>query len=269
MSEPETHPAAGETPDDGPLLEELRELIGELGQLRAAELLDVSDRTLQRTLASGRLTVHMRDTLKLRRMAAANERALAHIQTLEERIATLTAELREAKGETAERPARATPSRAAPKRAVTPPSPPSVPGTPEPVIGKPEHAVRPWRPWPDVVTPEPEDGEELVYGEAAPLIAEWREAWDELLRAKRRIDRLEAEGRLYELEIALIGKHGMTLPPATYPWRDFVRDDELRRRRQALGDVRADLRRAVVLRVLRRLLTLGVRRRRTGPGEGA
>ena len=44
---------------------------------------------------------------------------------------------------------------------------------------------------------------------------------------------------------ALIGEHGLTLPPFTDPWQDFVRDDELRLREEVLGDVRADRRRAL------------------------
>lgn len=50
----------------------------------------------------------------------------------------------------------------------------------------------------------------------------------------------------------------MTLPPFTDAWPDFVRDDELRLREEVLGDVRTDRRRTLVLRWLRRLLTLGL-----------
>ena len=277
MSEPHTHPAAGGSPDDGPLLEELRDLIGEMGQLRVAALLEVSDRTLQRTLASGRLTMHMRDVLKLRRVSAAHERAQAHIQTLEERVATLTAELREVRGETAapgegvdetaEQPApaappRAVPKRAAPKRAVPPPAPPPVKSAPQPVIGQRNPAARPWRPWPDVVTAEAEEGEELVYGEATPLIAEWRRARaDRLHRSRSRVEQTTAWVRMRELELTLIGEHGLTLPPSTYPWDGLARRSRLRRSEESLRDARRTRRRALCWRFLRRVCTLGAWRR--------
>lgn len=299
MSESPAHGAADGSPDDGPLLESLRELIAEQGAARTAELLEVSERTLQRTLASGRLTVHMRDALKLRGVSAAHERALAHIRTLEERVDTLTAELHEARGGTEEQPASAAPPRtpwagcadtpapwpaqgalrARPPGASPEPGaprdgttrsddapaaapPPAVRDTPEAVIGQPKRVVTPRRAHPELVTLEPEEGEELVYGEATPLIVEWREARACFVdRRNNRVERATGWVRMCERALTLIGEYELTLPLADYPWDDFERRRELQRSEQSLRDARRELRWALCWRFLRRALTFGMWRR--------
>ncbi len=235
--------------DDEQLLTLLRELIQTEGLPETAELLGVSARTLQRTTASGRLTVRMRDALELRRLseksATTNPRdeeadSLAQrLEHLETRVEELAGELRA--------------TRSAP---------------PPPVIGERTTVVtssveepatgRPWRPYPQLITPEPEPGEELVYGEATPTIVAWRRARKEYREATRRLDRLDAERRLWELEIVLIRDHELTLPPASYPWDQFDRRDEVWGLERALADLRRERRRAVLLLWLRRVLTLGL-----------
>ncbi|MDE2747071.1 MAG: hypothetical protein OXI41_13995 [Chloroflexota bacterium] len=119
----------------------------------------------------------------------------------------------------------------------------------------------PLRPYPELVTTESAPGERRFYGEAMPTVAAWRRA-----RARReqasttldRLDRLRADERLLELEIELVGEHGLTLPPAGRPWDGPRRQTELRVTREALGRVRRDRRRAQVVHWLLRLLTLGL-----------
>ena len=41
----------------------------------------------------------------------------------------------------------------------------------------------------------------------------WRQAREEYREARRRLDKLDAERRLWELEIVLIRDHELTLPP--------------------------------------------------------
>ena len=113
-------------------------------------------------------------------------------------------------------------------------------------------------PIPNLITTAPEDGEELAYGEAMPAILAWRQARAEYREARRRLDRLDAERRLWELEIVLIRDHELTLPPASYPWDQFDRRDEVWGLERALADLRGERRRAVVLLWLRRVLTLGL-----------
>ena len=54
-------------------------------------------------------------------------------------------------------------------------STPSVKGALEGPRAQPQ-VKPPRRPYPQLVTVEPEEGEELIYGEAMPAITEWREA---------------------------------------------------------------------------------------------
>ena len=117
---------------------------------------------------------------------------------------------------------------------------------------------RPRRVYPDLVTAEAEPGEDLVYGDAAPaVIVKWREARDAFGAATDALDILNARERRLEVEIELIEKHELTLPPATRPcdWGD--RRQEVRRRNEMLYEVNVDRR---MLR-LRRFLTLGLWRK--------
>ena len=120
-------------------------------------------------------------------------------------------------------------------------------------------AVKPaWRPYRDLVTMEPEPGEEQVYGDATPLIVEWRKVRAEYLDAGDGLSRAIAKERMRELEIELIGERELTLPPRTYPWDSSDRRDELWRRTQALERARVERARAQIRRWTRRVLTLGL-----------
>ena len=114
------------------------------------------------------------------------------------------------------------------------------------------------RRYPQLVTEEAEPGEELVYREATPLIAEWRSQRRTYLDASDSWERLTADVRMTELEIELIDIHQLTLPPADHPWDGIRRHSELRRRHRTLERLRRERRRARVKRWLLRLLTLGL-----------
>ena len=109
-----------------------------------------------------------------------------------------------------------------------------------------------------VVTLEPLEGEQAALGEAAALVVEWRRLRDGEGRRASAVDRARAEERRWELELALIGEHGLVLPPEAEPLHPSRRDDQLRWRRVRLGHVRAARVRAERLRLLRRVLTLGL-----------
>ena len=110
---------------------------------------------------------------------------------------------------------------------------------------------------PQVVTAAPAPGEAAVFGVAAPLIAAWRRARDARTGAADHLTAVKAEERLRELELALIGAYQLTLPPATYPWDDLTRREELHWHRLTLVRVRGERRRAAWRHRLRRVLTLG------------
>ena len=120
--------------------------------------------------------------------------------------------------------------------------------------------VRP-RTYPQLVTPEAEPDEDLVYGDAAPVIVEWRRVRAEFLKTRATLDRTEVQEPMLELEIALVGEHGLTLPPASFPWDEFDRRDKVWERTQDLKRVRAERNRALLRRWLRRVLTFGLWRK--------
>ena len=125
----------------------------------------------------------------------------------------------------------------------------------------------PLRPYPQLVTAEAEPGERRFYGKAIPTIAAWRQVRarrEQASNALGKLDRLRADERLLELELALVGEHGLTLPPAERPWDGLRRQSELRVLRQALGRVRRQRRWAQLRHWAWRLLTLGL----VGRGSG-
>ena len=269
-----------EHPGDERLLAALGELIDHMSRVEAAELLGVSVRTLIRTSSEQRLTARMRDALNLwltrdaerdreagparaedEQLARWVTRIEARVEALEETSGTAREAVPEAvpaEAVHADGPERAAPDPGVPARAG---SRPLVPGVEQPVIGR-GTAAKPRRPYPEVVTLEAEAGEEFVYGRAAPLITAWRRVRAGHLDERRsRVEQAADWVRMCELELALIGEHGLTLPPDSYPWDRFQRRDALHRRQLWLDYARAEQRRALCWRFLRRVLTLGLRRR--------
>ena len=109
-----------------------------------------------------------------------------------------------------------------------------------------------------VVTVGPLEGKEDAFREAVALVAEWRRLRSGDARRGSAVDRARAEERRWELELALIGEHGLALPPETEPLHPSRRDDQLRWRRVTLARVRGQRVRAERLRLLRRVVTLGL-----------
>ena len=117
------------------------------------------------------------------------------------------------------------------------------------------------REFPDLVTLEPAPDDEEVFGEAWPLIVEWRELKAAHPNEGGTLSWLTTEERFLALELTLLEGHGLTLPPATFPLRGFDRNGQVNWRRAALSDTRRALRRRELLRWVRRVLTLGLWRR--------
>lgn len=118
----------------------------------------------------------------------------------------------------------------------------------------------PERRYPDLVTEEPAADDEQAFGAAWPLIEEWRGLWrdHDNRRRRRSLAWLNTEARIRELEVAMLERHGLTLPPETEPLRGLDRGAQLHWRRKALEDTRRALSRRNQLRRARRLLTLGL-----------
>jgi len=259
----------------------LRDVAKDKGKVKAAEALGVSFRTLARAVESGRLTGRMADALErhLREVQGSArepveqkeaeglvgrvERLEADVVKLRDRIDTMQAvvgALQEDQARTLrqwERRLARVEARPVAANGSGAESAPSVRGAPEEVLERPQ--VKPLRrPYPQLVTVEPEDGEELIYGEAMPAITEWRGARGALEEARRRLDQLDARQWMLELEVRLVEDHELTLPPAVYPWDRADRRDEVWRRKQSLADLRVERNRAVLRRWVRRVLTLGL-----------
>ena len=132
-------------------------------------------------------------------------------------------------------------------------TPPSTGADSEP---GPKRRYAPSRPYPQLVTLEAEPNEDLVYGDATPVIVEWRSMRAEFLKTRTTLDRTDLQERMLELELAIVEEHGLTLPPASFPWDKFDRRDQVWERRQDLKRVRAERNRALLRRWLRRVLTV-------------
>ncbi len=101
---------------------------------------------------------------------------------------------------------------------------------------RPKYRVR--REYPSLVTEEPAEDDEEVFGEAWPLIVEWREMTNTHPIKGKGFKWLSEEMRLLTLELILLEEHGMTLPPEKQPLRDFDRSGQTNWRWTALYDTR-------------------------------
>ncbi len=97
------------------------------------------------------------------------------------------------------------------------------------------------REFPDLVTLEPADDDEEVFGDAWPLIVEWRGLKETHPDKGRGLDWLRTEERFMSVELELLEEHGLTLPPAKFPLRGFDRNGQVNWRRTALSDTRRAL----------------------------
>ena len=77
------------------------------------------------------------------------------------------------------------------------------------------------REFPHLVTLEPAEDDEDVFGEVWPLIVEWRELKATHPNEGKILSWLLTEERFLALELTLLEGHGLTLPPATFPLRGF------------------------------------------------
>lgn len=256
----------------------LQELVRERDLKGAAEELGVDARTLATSMRRGRLSGHTRVALDRRLLAdsvaamdqlAGQVLALAQrVDGLEERVAASEAspdvleQANEAVGGAvaALRREHAGAVRGLGRRlARVEAALQGGPGTAAPGAegdGQRRPAYR--RAHPRVVTAEPEFGEEDVYGEAEQAVVGWRQARDAWTSARDGLARLVAEERMRELEVELIGEHGLTLPPNVDPWDGLTMQNRLWGRQMELERVRQERGRAQRRRWLRRVLTLGL-----------
>lgn len=251
----------------------LRELVRDEGRMEAAELLGVAYRTLVKAEESGEITGRMGDALERLSNVGDNPEVTqlkesvgeveARMAALEDGMEALTKELRDGLGEM-----RAAVSGAADIRgqgeergeandAAGKEADPSEAWTAPPVAGlRPKKPFRVRRKEPEVVTVEPADDDMEVYGDAWPLIEEWRSLRADHPSQGSSLSWLTTHERLLVLELAMLEERGLTLPPETQALRGFGRRGQTSWRWKALGDTRRALARRKLLRWVRRILTL-------------
>ena len=235
----------------------LQELVRDKGFKGAARVLELDQRTVAECAKTGQLSRWVRQALEralqegvgsaAARQRERNDRLESRVEALEKGHDELGKELRrrmaavegrvEAQG-TGAGHAGAGPS---PERSGQSESGAS--GRGRQPTSKP--AVR--REYPDLVTLEPAEDDEEVFGDAWALIVEWRELKDAHPNDGRGLAWLAEEERLRVVELALLEDHGMTLPPEKRPLRGFDRDGQINWRRTALFDTRRALRKAELL----------------------
>ena len=189
-SAPPNRPKGGAGQDQDPLIAFLRRLNGELGNTKTAKLLGVDRKTVWRALDAGRLTPRLRDALERERLAAEQEAAGA--DRLEPRVEGLERRLQDVEGQLANglsglREELAGVREEVARLAWTRPD-----GAPS---GNASTVRSPHRSYSQVVTVEalPDDAE--VFGEAMPLVAEWREQRARFKAHWPSVEGLEAEVR--------------------------------------------------------------------------
>ena len=252
----------------------LHELVREKGNRGAASVLGVDPRTVASCMKTGRLSWRVREALEQGLQSGAGSAAARQRErndALEGRIEEMEGKLRSGIEEVraavageikALREEHARAMRHVERRLVRLESGRSESGT-SPSTGAdsepgPKRRYAPIRPYPQLVTLEAEPNEDLVYGDATPVIVEWRSVRAEFLKTRTTLDRTEVQERMLELELAIVEEHGLTLPPAVFPWDKFDRRDQVWERRQDLKRVRAERNRALLRRWLRRVLTFGL-----------
>ena len=114
------------------------------------------------------------------------------------------------------------------------------------------------RRYPDLVTKDPAEDDEEVFGDAWPLVEQWRTQWDGHPAVGRGLAWVSRREVILALEVAMLEDHGLTLPPETEPLRGLDRGAQLNWRKKALVDIRKRRRRLAWLHRLRRALTLGL-----------
>ena len=262
----------------------LRELVRDHGRKKATDILGVDRRTLDAGLDEGVLSRRMRGALDKALQygvgSAANEQRERN-DKLEEQVEGVAEEVKDLAGEVETLGKEVRRRLSAIEGAVTTLKRDDAQGTeaghagagPSPqgadkaeTRGLGARSNSPSRPslrreYPDLVTREPAPDDEAVFGDAWPLIVEWRELKNTHSNEGKGLAWLAEKERLLVVELALLEKHGMTMPPEKQPLRGLDRSGQTSWRRTALFDTRRAIRKRELLRWVRRVCTLGLWRK--------
>ena len=263
----------------------LDELVRDKGARKAAADLDVDHRTLAASLESGRLTRRMRVALDRALLAGGvspareqqerNDKLAGRLEIVEAQVkavgedagqglAAVQDQVKELKDEHRQALQRVE-SRLAKVEGgggdAGEESAGGAAGPPAPVNTGRRSPTRLRREFPELVTLEPADDDQDVFGAAWALIQEWRELKETHPHRGRGLDWLRQQQRLLEMELALLEEHGLTLPPETYPLRGLDRGAQVNWRHKALVDTQRARQTREILLWLRQVLSLGMWRK--------
>ena len=241
----------------------LRELVREEGKMEAAELLGVNYKTLVRAEETGKITGRMGDALE-RLLGTGDDPEVAklreRVDALEGGVEALAKELRDGLGEIRDAVAGSAGSQG--QDHAQDGDHDDGAGRSETRAAPPVAGLRPRKPFterrldPEIVTEEPAEDDQEVYGDAWPLVEEWRRLRADHPHRGKSLSWLTTEERLLVLELAMLEEHGLTLPPEKQPLRGFGRKGQTTHRWKALADTRVALRKRKLLRWVRKVLTL-------------
>ena len=262
----------------------LQELVREKGYKGAARVLEIDPQTVTDSAKTGRLTRRVRDSLERalqEGVGSAAERQRKRNEELEGQVEGLAGEVKglagevEALGKEVRRRlsgiegavaalGRDDPQRTGAGHAGAGPQPEgsNVAEAGAAQAGRiPPSKPSMRREYSDLATREPAPDDEEIFGEAWPLIVEWRGLKDAHPNEGKGLDWLAAQERVLEVELALLEEHGMTLPPEKQPLRGLDRSGQTSWRRTALYDTRRARAKSELMRWVRRVVTLGLWRR--------
>ena len=235
----------------------LQELVREKGYKSAARVLDIDQRTVAESAKTGQLSRRVRQALEralqegvgsaAARQRERNEKLEKGVEALEQGHEALEKGQDELGKELRRRAAAVEGGVEALRRdaaqgtgAGHAGAGPSRPGSGEVEGGaagqgrKPPSKPSMRREHPDLATREPAPDDEEIFGEAWPLIVEWRELKDAHPNDGKGLAWLAARERLLVVELALLEEHEMTLPPEKQPLRGLDRSGQVNWRRTAL-----------------------------------
>ena len=134
-------------------------------------------------------------------------------------------------------------------------------GGPGPAEKHPQRNTRLRREFPELATLEPAEDDQEVFGDAWPLIQEWRVLKETHPSRGKGLGWLRQEERFLTVELALLEEHGLTLPPETYPLRGLDRGAQVNWRQKALVDTQRARKKQNLLLWPLRVLSLGTWRK--------
>ena len=253
----------------------LQELMRERGYKGAARVLEIDQRTVAESARTGRLSRRMREALERalqEGIGSAAARQRERNDRLEERLGEMEREVESLGKEVRRRLSKVEGSvealrqeddvKAEKTGASHAGAGPPQEGADEGEDGAPGRKENPpskfstRREYPELATLEPADDDEEVFGDAWPLIVQWRELKAAHPNQGRGLDWLVEREQLLEIELALLEEHGMTLPPEKQPLHGLDRSGQVSWRRTALFDTRRARARSELLQKAVHFLTL-------------